>query len=318
MHNAPAPLRAAVIGIGSMGWNHARILSSMPDVALIGVVDFDKERLSKASESFGCKGYSSVDAVLAERPDFVVVATPNEHHAPVGVQCLKAGAHVLIEKPIAGTVDDALALIAAAKSEKRLLMVGQVERFNPAVQAAKRACAGQRIHSIQITRVGPFPPRMSQIGVVIDLGVHDIDIVRTIAESEIVDVQAQIVSTRGVREDTALLQFRTANDVIAQVNTNWITPFKTRRLEIATESKYIVADLITRQVNEFFDYDETGSFRTRPVFVALVEPLREELISFVTAIRTGAQPAITGEDGLRNLEVALECLRAGSGHARKD
>jgi predicted dehydrogenase len=187
-----------------------------------------------------------------------------------------------------------------------------VERFNPAVQAVKKATEGQTIRTIQIVRVGPFPPRMSNVGVVIDLSVHDIDIIRTIAQSEIIDVQAQIAATRSVREDTALLQFRTENNVIAQISTNWITPFKARRLEVATDKRYIIADLMTRQVMEYFDYEEGGSYRARSVPVMAGEPLREELLAFMHAIRTDSTPAVTGEDGLQNLKVALKCLQVGS------
>lgn len=305
-------LRAAVIGIGSMGWNHARILSEATDADLIGVVDFDAERRQRAQTQFGCPTYDAVDALLADKPDFVVVATPNHHHASIGIECLAAGAHVLVEKPIAGTLEEAQALIEVAKSHNRKLMVGQVERFNPAVQAVKAATTGQTIRTIQIVRVGPFPPRMSNVGVIIDLGVHDIDIIRTVAQSEIVDVQAQISATRSAREDTALMQFRTENNVIAQVSTNWITPFKARRLEVATDQRYIIADLMTRQVTEYYDYEESGSYRARQVFVKPGEPLKEELSAFMHAIRTDTTPAVTGEDGLRNLEIALRCLATGS------
>jgi UDP-N-acetylglucosamine 3-dehydrogenase len=224
------------------------------------------------------------------------------------VALLEKGVHVLVEKPIAATVADAQRLIDAAKANGRVLMVGQVERFNPAVEAVKRAVADEQIISIQITRVGPFPPRMGEVGVVIDLAVHDIDIIRHLTDSEIVEVQPQLARTKAEREDTALLQFRLANGTIAHITTNWVTPYKTRTLQVATPNKFVVADLMTRQVTEYFGQQPDGSYSTRGVMSWPNEPLKKELEAFAHAIRTGETPAVTGEDGLRNLEVALRCL----------
>lgn len=307
-----APLRAVVAGCGVMGWNHARVLAAMPEASLIGVAEADPARRASAQTAFGCAVSAELADMLRLEPDFVVVAAPNLHHRALTEQALAAGAHVLVEKPIAPTLADAEAMIAAAKSAERLLMVGHVERFNPAVQTAKAACAGQRIVSVAVTRVGPFPPRMLGVGVVIDLGVHDIDIIRLITGSEITEVQAQLSRVRAEAEDTALLQFRTKSGVVAHINTNWITPFKTRTLQIATTEKFIAADLMSRQVSEYFDYRPDGSYSMRHLSVPMVEPLREELSAFIKAIRTGGPAPATGEDGLRNLAIALSCLQAGA------
>jgi predicted dehydrogenase len=216
-----------------------------------------------------------------------------------------------VEKPIAASVAYARRMIDAARANDRVLMVGQVERFNPAVEAVKRAIADEKVISIQITRVGPFPPRMGEVGVVIDLAVHDIDIIRHLTGSEVAEVQPQLARTRAEREDTALLQFRMENGVIAHITTNWVTPYKVRTLQVATQGKFVVADLITRQVTEYFGQQPDGSYQTRAVNSWPNEPLKKELESFAHAIRTGEAPAVTGEDGLRNLEVALRCLGDG-------
>jgi predicted dehydrogenase len=152
---------------------------------------------------------------------------------------------------------------------------------------------------------------MSKIGVVIDLGVHDIDIIRMISGAEIHEVQALLSSVRAEREDNALLQFRTNTNVIAHINTNWTTPYKLRTLQIATEEKFIAADLMTRQVTEYSDYTTDGSFRMRPVPVITHDPLKVELESFVSAIVQDKEVPISGADGLANLEVALRCLEVG-------
>ncbi len=260
---------------------------------------------------YEARAFTTADDFVAAGLDAAVVATPNRHHAELGVALLEAGVHVLVEKPIAATVADAQRMIDAARANDRVLMVGQVERFNPAVDAVKRAIDGDDIISIQITRVGPFPPRMGEVGVVIDLAVHDIDIIRHLTNSEITEVQPQLARTKADREDTALLQFRLENGVIAHITTNWVTPYKVRTLQVATRNKFVVADLITRQVTEYFGQQADGSYQTRAVNSWPAEPLKKELEAFAHAIRTGEPPAVTGEDGLRNLEVALRCLGEG-------
>ena len=171
------------------------------------------------------------------------------------------------------------------------LMVGHVERFNPAVEAIKEAIRGEDILSIAITRVGPFPPRMSNVGVVIDLAVHDIDLIRWFTDSDIVEVQPQLSSAVAEREDIALLQFRTASGVLAHINTNWLTPFKARNVTVATRGKYVIGDLLTRQVTECFGFQPDGSYSMRHLSVGHAEPLRSELLAFLRAVRTGAAPA---------------------------
>lgn len=307
----PNPIRIGVAGVGVMGRNHARVLSEMREVELVGVFDPDADTARTVAGQFDARPATTIEDFIALGLDAAVIATPNRTHADLGVALIEAGAHVLVEKPIAATVADAERLIAAARAHDRVLMVGQVERFNPAVEAVKRAIADENVISIQITRVGPFPPRMGEVGVVIDLAVHDIDIIRHLTGSEIAEVQPQLARTKADREDTALLQFRLENGVIAHITTNWVTPYKTRTLQVATQNKFVVADLMTRQVTEYFGQQPDGSYSTRGVMSWPNEPLKKELEAFAHAIRTGETPAVTGEDGLRNLEVALRCLGEG-------
>jgi len=216
---------------------------------------------------------------------------------------------VLVEKPIASNVEEGRAIVAAAERAGVTLMVGHVERFNPAVQAIKDAIKGEDILSISITRVGPFPPRMSNVGVVIDLAVHDIDLIRWFTDSEIVEVQPQVRSAVAEREDIALLQFRTASGVLAQINTNWLTPFKTRTVNIATRNKYVIGDLITRQVTECFGFRPDGTYSMRHLSPSHTEPLRAELQAFVKAVREQVAPPVTGAEGVASLEIAMQCLQ---------
>ena len=169
--------------------------------------------------------------------------------------------------------------------------------------------------SIAITRVGPFPPRMSNVGVVIDLAVHDIDLIRWFTDSEIIEMQPQLSSAVAEREDIALLQFRTASGVLAHINTNWLTPFKARTAHVATRKKYVMGDLLTRQVTECFGFKADGSYSMRHLPVGYAEPLRAELQAFIEAIRCGTAPAVSGEEGVASLDIAMRCLagRADTG-----
>jgi len=232
-------VRIGVVGVGVMGSNHARVLSDIAGVELVGVADPDRKQRDFVSDTLGCAGFSDVDALLDRGVDAVIIAAPTHLHHDIALKCIGRGVHLLVEKPVASTVAEGRAIVAAARRAGVALMVGHVERFNPAVQSVKRAIKDQDILSIAITRVGPFPPRMSNVGVVIDLGVHDIDLIRWFTESEIVEIQPQMSSAVAEREDIALLQFRTASGVLAHINTNWLTPFKARNIHIATRDKYL-------------------------------------------------------------------------------
>src|ERR1700730_11017248 len=301
-------LRVGVIGAGVMGSNHGRVLAGLPDVTLVGIVDPLAAHRTRATEMTGCPTFADIEELFAAGVDAVTIAAPTHLHHEVALACIAQGIHVLVEKPIASTVEEGREIVAAARHTGVTLMVGQVERFNPAFAAIKQAISGEDILSIAITRVGPFPPRMSNVGVVIDLAVHDIDLIRWSTESDIVEVQPQLSSAVAEREDIALLQFRTASGVLAHINTNWLTPFKARNVTIATRNKYIMGDLLTRQVTECFGFQPDGSYSMRHLSVGHAEPLRAELQAFVAAIRDGKEPAVTGEEGVASLEIAIRCL----------
>jgi predicted dehydrogenase len=301
-------LRVGVIGVGVMGSNHARVLAGLPGIDLVGVADPDRRRARFVAEALRTQSVDDVDALLPLGVDAVTIAAPTHLHHDIALTCIKRGIHVLVEKPIASNPEEGRSIVAAARRAGVALMVGHVERFNPAVETIKEAIRGETILSIAITRVGPIPPRMSNVGVVIDLAVHDIDLICWLTDSEIVDVQPLTASAMAEREDIALLQFRTTSGVLAHINTNWLTPFKARTMQVATRDKYIIGDLLTRTVTECFGYQPDGSYSMRHLSVGYTEPLRSELIAFFTAIRDGSPPAVSGEEGVASLEIAMRCL----------
>ena len=301
-------MKIGVIGVGVMGSNHARVLSEMAGVTLVGVADPDRTQRDLVGRTLGCAVFADLEALVASGVEAVTIAAPTHLHHDLALACIGRGLHVLVEKPIAPTVEEGRAIVAAAGCAGVTLMVGHVERFNPAVESIKRAIKGQDILSIAITRVGPFPPRMSNVGVVIDLAVHDIDLIRWFTDSEIAEIQPQLSSAVAEREDIALLQFRTESGVLAHINTNWLTPFKARTIHVATRDKYLIGDLLTLQVTECFGFQPDGSYSMRHLSVGYAEPLRAELRAFVDAVRNGRAPPVTGEEGVASLEVAIRCL----------
>src|SRR5215472_10566907 len=303
-------LRLGVVGIGVMGSNHARVLAEFPGVKLAVVADPDPAQTEFVGGALGCPTVRDVHELLDRGVDAVSIAAPTHLHREIALTCIKRGVHVMVEKPIASSVEEGRDIIAAARAAGVVLMVGHVERFNPAVQAIKDALRGEDILSIAITRVGPFPPRMSNVGVVIDLAVHDIDLIRWFTDSEIVEVQPQLSSAVAEREDIALLQFRTASGVLAHINTNWLTPFKARNVTVATRNKYLIGDLLTLQVTECFGFQPDGAYSMRHLPVGHAEPLRAEIIAFLKAVRSGETPAVTGDEGVASLEIAIRCLES--------
>ena len=310
-------LRLGVIGVGVMGANHARVLVDLPGVELVGIADPDRSQAMSVATALGCQAVADHPTLFGLGVDAVVIAAPTHLHHDIAHDCIRAGVHLLVEKPISSSVAEGRSIVAAAARAGLTLMVGHVERFNPTVATIKQALDGEDILSIAITRVGPFPPRMSNVGVVIDLAVHDIDLIQWFTGSDIIEVQPQLKSAIAEREDIALLQFRTRSGVLAHINTNWLTPFKARTVHVATRQKYIIGDLLTRQVTECFGFQPDGSYSMRHLSVGHAEPLRAELVAFVDAIRDGKRPVVGGEEGVACLEIAIRCLNGNAPAARR-
>lgn len=300
---AKKTMNVGVVGLGWMGKLHLRVYSEIPGVNVVGVVDTDKEALNTVKEQYDVDVFTDLDQLLEQGLDAVSICVPTVHHLPVGLKVLDKGITPLIEKPMAASADEARQLLAKAEEKGLQIMVGHIERFNPAVQRVKELVADNGVISIQIERVGPYPPRIQDVGVMRDLGSHDIDLVRYITGAEYKHAFAVTSTTIGKHEDTALITAEMDNGVLAHINTNWVTPYKSRFIHVATKDRYIEADLITQQVkaySRFEGYDAHYSIKEWPVMYR--EPAREELTAFLDAVRNNTPMPITGTDGLKVLE----------------
>lgn len=294
-------MRVGLIGLGSMGKNHYRVLRSLPDANLVAVCD------PAADASLPENVYASCDEMLDnEELEAAVVCVPTSHHLRVASRVIERGIPVLIEKPIASNEEEARELIELAAHHKTRAVVGHVERFNPVVRSLISELKGKEIYSINITRIGPFPPRINDVGVLVDLSVHDVDLVHCLTGcTEIVEARVYKSTKQvGNREDNAVITMRLCSDVVASITTNWLTPFKKRTIEVATDKAFYTADLMAQELTEYSEYTENNSFVVRKCRVKKGEPLVGELEAFLHFAETGdADGLATLEDGLRTLSV---------------
>ncbi len=325
-------LKVAVIGVGAMGRNHARLYWELAGVDFVGLADRDEKAAQGIAGRYHTKAYTDYRKLLDEqKPDAVTVAVPTAEHVAVALEVIQRGVHVLIEKPIALTLAEGQKIIAAAEKQNVRLMVGHIERFNPAVEMLKRSidegkCG--RIFQMDAHRQGPFPARIGDVGVVIDLAVHDVDVMRYLTGSEVERVYAeteQRIHTE--HEDLLIGLLRFSDRTVGSLTINWLTPTKIRELFVTGELGMYRVDYLTQ---DLYFYENAGakgadwdSMRVlRGVSegqmvrfaVAKKEPLRAEQEAFLAAVRGERPVAVSGQDGLKALEIAQAVVRSGSGH----
>lgn len=325
-------IKAAVVGVGSMGRNHARVYWELPDVALVGVADTNEGALADMRNRFHVPVFADVQSLLeACAPDVVSVAVPTHAHASVVLSAIAAGCNVLVEKPIALTREEAGEMIWAAKAGGVVLAVGHIERYNPAVvELKKRLECGElgRVIYMHARRWGPYPRRIGDVGVALDLSTHDIDVMRYLTGTDVVGVYAaSACKVCGQHEDLIAATLAFSDGSLGVVDTNWITPTKIRELVVIGERgmarvDYLPQDLYLYRngLNDVKEADWEGLRLLRGVsegemvrvHVEREEPLRLELRAFIRATkgdRTGLAIA-SGEDGLAVLDVTLRALEA--------
>ena len=311
-----APLRVGVIGVGSLGYHHARILRDLPGTELVGVHDADSTRLAQVASELEIRASASLDELLAG-VDAAVIAVTTTAHAPVALAAIDRGVSVLIEKPIAPSIEEADEILDRARSAGVLVATGHVERFNSALRACEPYLDGPRF--IESHRLAPFNPRGTDVAVVLDLMIHDIDLVLGLAQAEVAEVDSVGVPVLTPSVDIANARLRFANGAVANITASRVSRERLRKIRIFQPSGYISLDLASG-AGEFL--------RLRPDVVlgaALVdesvqlqdiieriefagdgqEPLRAELEAFAAAVRGERPVVVSGEDGRRALSVAL-------------
>ena len=301
-------MRAVVIGVGHLGKHHARILASLPGVTLAGVVDTDAERASQVAAERGTTAYADVREVPG-KIDLAVVSVPTESHASIAMGLIESGIHTLVEKPVTQTLTEADALIAAAKARGVVLAVGHSERFNPAVAAARPHLKDPRF--IEVHRLGQLPGRSLDIDVVLDLMIHDIDLILSLVPSEVAGVEAVGVPVLTPRIDIANARVRFANGCIANLTASRISREPVRKIRFFQQDAYISIDTAAREVEMWRLMPQpTGPPKIGggKLEVAGDEALKGELEDFLSAVRDGRPPTVTGEQGRAALALATRIV----------
>ncbi|MGM0398290.1 MAG: Gfo/Idh/MocA family oxidoreductase [Halobacteriota archaeon] len=307
--NRPSsPLDAGVIGVGSMGRNHARVLSETLGVNLVGVTDADDDRAQAVAAEYGTRAMSR--SLLLSVADVVVVAVPTEYHADVVRESIEADVHVLVEKPFVDDLEVGRELARLADDRDLTLQVGHIEQFNPVMDVVRDLVPELDVVAIDIDRLGPPLDRETSDNVVMDLMVHDIDILFSLVDADVAGVSAVAHDDQHVAA-----QFAFDNRAIASVTASRLTQQKVRSLSITAHSRRINVDFIAqnveihrRSVPEYITTDGDLQYRHESVVerptIQNGEPLKRELVSFVEAVTTGAEPQVTATDALRTLEMA--------------
>lgn len=324
-------MKLAVLGAGVMGRNHVRVASQLSGVDVVGVYDADQSRATIVAREFGVTVMKGLPDVLSSNDiDSVVVATPTVTHEEIGLEAIRAGKHVLVEKPLAPDPDACMRLVEAAREEKVTLAVGHIERHNPVVRFAHNALGngsfGTPFH-LAARRVSSLPERVRDVGVILDLGIHDIDVIRYLAGGVVDRVYCQGLqrSAKNTGEDQATIFLAFDNGLTATVEVNWHTPMKVRRLDITAEAGFVELDYMRQQATIHTSSFSSGAaddpylqpveFQSRIIQLANEEPLRNELRDFADAVEGRiARPLVDGDDGMTAVSIAhaaLESMKTG-------
>lgn len=296
----PTSLRIGVIGIGHLGFRHAHIYAAMPSVRLAGICDIDARRVRALAKSLRCLAYTDYRRLLGA-VDAVSLAVPTTLHAKIGLALLKAGVHVLIEKPITTTLAQADALIRAADRSGVTLQVGHVERFNAAIHTAMAHLTHPRF--IEVHRLSPYPFRGTDVSVVLDVMIHDLDLILELVRSRVARVAALGVPVLSKSEDIANARVEFASGCVANLTASRISDESIRRIRVFQEDSYLSIDYKAQTV-ELARKSARGIARVN-LPVNQQPPLQEELAAFVRAVTTKRPPLVSGADGRAALALAL-------------
>lgn len=310
----PQPLKVGLIGVGNMGQHHARVLSLLKNVKLVGISDVNVEHGLETASKYKARFFEDYRDLL-KYVDAVCIAVPTRLHYEVGIACLEAGIHVLIEKPIAASIEEAEALVNAAAESQCILQVGHIERFNPVFQELSQVLKTEKVLALEAHRMSPYSNRANDVSVVLDLMIHDIDLLLELAASPVVGLTAS-----GSRSgDSQYLDYVTAtlgfaNGVVATLTASKVTHRKTRRIgahcrHSLTEANFLNNEILIHRHNaDMLNEYHQGLYRQdgliEKVYTSNVEPLYAELDHFVNCVRCGNQPSVGGEQALKALRLA--------------
>ncbi len=313
--NQPQAIKIGVIGVGNMGQHHTRVLSLLKDVELVGVADINVERGIDIASKYRVRFFEDYRDLLPH-VEAVCVAVPTRAHYPVGMKCLQEGVHVLIEKPIAASIAEAESLVNAAADCQRILQVGHIERFNPAFQELSKVLKTEELLALEVHRMSPYSQRANDVSVVLDLMIHDIDLLLELAAAPVIKLTAS-----GSRaSDSGYLDYVTAtlgfaNGIVATLTASKVTHRKIRRFAAHCKNSLTEADFLNNEIlihrqttaNCMTDYGQVlyrQDGLIEKVYTSNIEPLHAELEHFVSCVRGGSQPSVGGEQALKALRLA--------------
>lgn len=305
-------LRAGVIGVGYLGRFHAQKYAALEDVDLVGIADVSRERADEVAAEVGTTAFTDYRELL-DQVDLVSIVVPTQYHFPVAKDCLEAGCHILLEKPVTQTVEEADELIRMAGNRRLVFQVGHLERFNPAIMALKGVLKGPLF--IESHRLAPFKPRGTDVNVVLDLMIHDIDIILNMVPSSVKLVNSVGVPVLSHEVDIANARLQFENGCVANVTASRVSREGMRKIRIFQPDAYISIDYQERKISIFrkggegFPIPGLPNVTMEEKSFEQGDALRTEIIAFVDAVRTGSAPPVTGEDGKRALELALQINR---------
>jgi UDP-N-acetylglucosamine 3-dehydrogenase len=316
-------LNVGVVGIGSMGQNHARVYSEIAN--LVGVADSDPNLLDRVSKRFHVKGFTDFKEMIEDEGlDAVSISTPTSTHFEIASAFINAKKHVLVEKPMSGDVKKAKELVEKAKKNNVVIAAGFIERHNPVVGLTKSLIEKKQfgnVISISSRRVSSFPARIKDVGVIFDLGIHDIDVIRYLLGSNVKSVFALAGKTGDSEfEDHANIFLEFENGILAVIEVNWLTPMKVRKVSLTCSKNFVEMDYI----NQFLQVSsstikkiDTGNlyripqeYDERKIELEKREPLKVELNDFLEAVENNGSPLVSGEEGVKTLKIAQAAMQS--------
>ena len=315
-------IKIGIIGIGSMGKNHVRVCSEKDDIELVGIVDKNIQTMEKIAKKFEVMPFFDYKKLLP-KVDAMIIATPTSTHHEIALDCINHGKHVLIEKPICNIIEKAKELIKSSEKKDVVLSVGHIERHNPAVKFIKESLDKNKfgkLITIASKRVSNYPGRIKDMGVIFDLGVHDIDVMNYIAgKSQLVYANAGRIKNN-LFEDYANIIISFEKGICGVIEVNWLTPMKIRKLFLTCSEKFVEMDYISQSVkissSSFHDIDDSNlydipmQYNTNEIVLEKKEPLKNEIEDFIDSIKNNRSSLVTGYDGLETVKIAQSAIKS--------